>query len=248
MKLLNIPNIITLGNLTSGCLAIFTAFSAQIDNASKIKLIAFFVLVSLILDFMDGMLARALKIKSDLGKELDSLADVVSFGVVPTCILLLLFGKIDFSCACSNFFSFKFSYELISIAVALFSALRLAKFNLDVSQTKYFKGLATPANTIFILSVAMTHFLQPNFELSHYFVHPIFLILLILISCFLLISNIPMFSFKITQFSFSENYFRYIFLIGTIILIVIFQYAGLFFSIIGYVVISIIFRNKITNQ
>ena len=248
MKLFNLPNILTLGNLTSGCLAIFTTFSSTIDEVGKIKLIAILVSISLLLDFLDGMVARALNIKSDLGKELDSLADVVSFGLVPTCIFLLLFNKIDFNCTCPIPVQLRVSHELISIAIVLFSALRLAKFNIDETQASYFRGLATPANTILILSVALTRFLQPDFFLSPYFGNSYFLIGLIVVSCFLLISNIPMFSFKINGFGIKKNDFRYIFLLATIVLLFSFQFAGLFLAILCYILLSLVYKNKIIHS
>lgn len=246
MKLFNLPNALTMANLFCGCLAIITVFSGQLENDLKIKIIAFLVLFSLIFDFLDGMVARALNIKSDLGKELDSLADVVSFGVLPSCILLLLFGKTDFGFY--EFPYFSIGFEFFSISIALFSALRLAKFNLDETQTSYFRGLATPANTVLILSVALTKFLQPNFFLSSYFGDLSFLIGLIAVSCVLLVSNIPMFSFKITGFGFKKNDFRYFFLLATIVLLFSFQFAGLFLAILCYILLSLIYKNKIIHS
>ena len=208
MKLINIPNIITCCNLLCGCLSIFCGFHGDIDWA------CLYIVAGAVFDFFDGMTARALHISGPIGKELDSLADVVSFGIAPSVLcynIVLTVGGSE-------------TLALFSFIMAAFSALRLAKFNCDERQTTSFIGLPTPANALFW--IGLTYVIQlPMFG----FLHNAYLILaLMVILSYLLISELPMFSLKIKpgHMGFGENVVRYSFLAATVALIVGFALIG----------------------
>ncbi|MBC7617150.1 MAG: CDP-diacylglycerol--serine O-phosphatidyltransferase, partial [Pedobacter sp.] len=134
----HIPNAITCANLFSGCIGVVFAFKGELETA------AYFVLLSGIFDFFDGMVARLLKVKSAIGKELDSLADMVSFGFLPGVVMFQLLKAGDYS---NDYLPY------LGFIITVFSALRLAKFNIDERQTEDFIGLNTPMNTLFIVSL-----------------------------------------------------------------------------------------------
>src|SRR5690606_24042484 len=248
IKLFTIPNLLTLGNLFCGCLAVFVTlkFKQHIstlyylrnspaiehypnDNNLYLSIILGLLGLCLLFDLLDGMVARAMKINSEIGIQLDSLADMVSFGVVPGFLMMtLLLNSVE----TNSYFQFS------GILIILFSALRLAKFNVDTEQSTYFKGLATPANTILIFSLFWIQN-QNGFIISKEF-DLYFLIGITLISCYLLIANVPLFSFKLKGFAWKDNHYKYVFLIICIILLGIFQVSALPFIILLYIVISII--------
>src|SRR5690606_36285559 len=241
MKLFTIPKLLTLGNLFCGCLACITIGTINFDanpsynisNGISIGFILLFLIGSLALDLLDGMVARAMKINSEIVIQLDSLADMVSFGLVPGIIMFyMLYTSLE-----SDLVSFS------GLIITLFSALRLAKFNVDTEQSTYFIGLATPANTILIFSLFWIQN-QNGFIISKEF-DLYFLIGITLISCYLLIANVPLFSFKLKGFAWKDNHYKYVFLIICIILLGIFQVSALPFIILLYIVISIIFKKKI---
>src|SRR5690606_14303608 len=177
-------------------------------------------------DLLDGMVARALKINSAIGVQLDSLADMVTFGLVPGLIMMILINDSHIVHS-SNYLPY------LGLVITLFSALRLAKFNVDTEQSAYFKGLATPANTILIFSLFWIQD-QNGFIISEEF-DLYFLIGITLVSCYLLIANVPMFSFKFKGFAWKENHYKYVFLIICIILLGIFQVSALPFIILLYI-------------
>lgn len=238
MKLFTIPNFLTLGNLFAGCLSLlymtgyFGDDSIMIANAVMILMV-----ISLVCDLLDGMVARFMKINSDIGIQLDSLADMVSFGVVPGFMMVQMLGK-------TNVQSFN-EIELLGLIITLFSALRLAKFNVDTEQSTYFKGLATPANTILIFSF---YWLIANngFVISDKFDN-VFLLAIAFVTSLLLIANLPLFSFKLKGFAWKDNDYIYIFLFICIIFLILFKIASIPLIILTYILISIIFRKKITH-
>ena len=193
----HIPNIITSCNLLSGAMAVVLA-------AHSLFTLAFiFILVGAFFDFFDGMSARALKVGQPIGKELDSLADDITFGLAPSVMLFaILFPEIGW-------------WALISLLMAAFSALRLAKFNLDERQTSSFIGLATPANAIFWASL-ITFLSCAGYT-------PFWLCITMLVmsmaSCFLLVCELPFFSLKFHNMTWRENKVKYIFMIGAILLL-----------------------------
>lgn len=244
MKLFTIPNLLTLGNLFCGCLAIITLFSFrnEINSAQHlssniyINTILILLGLSLLFDLLDGMVARAMKINSEIGVQLDSLADMVTFGVVPGLLMMTLLNSLMETSSYLQYFG---------LLITLFSALRLAKFNVDTEQSTYFKGLNTPANTILMFSLFWIQN-QNGFIVSKEF--DIYILIgITILSCWLLISNIPIFSFKFKGFTWKDNHYKYVFLIISIILLALFQITALPFIILLYILISIIFRKKIVH-
>lgn len=238
MKIINIPNIITCLNLISGCMAIYFGFMGNIGLACLC------IVLGAVFDFFDGMTARALGVSGPIGKELDSLADVVSFGVAPAVLAYQVTQY--FNGGVPNPYDF-----IIAMLIAAFSALRLAKFNCDDRQTSSFIGLPTPANALFWIGITyviridgISDYLLNAAELS-YSIWGV----LVLCSCYLLISEIPMFSFKFKKghTGWTENKLRYSFLIAAIAIIAIFAViaqlpACLAVIILLYIIISIATR------
>jgi CDP-diacylglycerol--serine O-phosphatidyltransferase len=211
----HIPNALTCGNLFSGCIGIVYAFNGDL------KMVAFFVLLSGIFDFFDGFAARLLHVKSDIGKELDSLADMVSFGFLPGVImyqLLLING--------AGYLAFA------GFIITIFSALRLAKFNIDTRQTEDFIGLNTPMNTFFIISLP---WLTSDFTFIN---NTYFLIAIVLLTSYLLISEIKLFSMKMSGLSWSQNKYKFIFLILAIVLLAFIKFAAIPIILILYILFS----------
>ncbi|MBI5538694.1 MAG: CDP-diacylglycerol--serine O-phosphatidyltransferase [Bacteroidia bacterium] len=232
----HIPNFITSLNVLAGCLSIV----ASVEGFPVLA--AFFILAAAVLDFFDGFFARLLKAYSDIGKELDSLADVISFGVAPAFIIynllksVLIINEISFETV-----SIEDGLLLISpFLLVIFSALRLAKFNVDTRQTSSFIGLPTPANAILIASLPMVMAYTGSMKYFFIFLNLKFLIPLIFIQCFLLVSPIPMFALKFKNFALKENLVRYIFIILVIVLIIAFKIVAMPLIIVLYVILSII--------
>lgn len=214
----NIPNIVTCFNLLSGCIGIYFAFENRFD------LVAYCMIASGIFDFFDGMVARLLRVSSPLGKELDSLADVISFGMLPGVIYFKLLETQEYLSDYLPFFGF---------IITAFSALRLAKFNLDERQQTDFIGLNTPMNAFYVLSLP---FIAERLPTVIY--HPAFLFGSILITSYLLVSEFRLFSMKLTSLSWKENKFKYIFLILSAILLITFQFLAIPLILILYLILS----------
>lgn len=242
MKLFNLANILTLINLFAGCAALVLIFSPsyQVGTLSEgLQYVPYLTLASLIADYLDGMAARLTKsAESGIGKELDSLADVVSFGVVPAAVLYTLLTFYFKSVSTHESEWQIMAYSSPAFLVALFSALRLAKFNLDTQQTEGFIGLATPANTIFVMGLLMV-FLRNDYNLSHIILNPILLFGLVGLLSYLLIAEIPMFSFKFKNFGWPGNEVRYMFIIASLGLLVGFKFAGVSLAVVLYVLESL---------
>ncbi len=228
----HLPNVITLLNLLFGCMAVVAVFNA------KLELAAVFVLLSLLADFLDGFVARALKANSDIGKQLDSLADMVSFGLVPGIVLYTVFYM--GSSASDADENLLLAGRYFMLLVTLFSALRLAKFNIDARQTSYFIGLPTPANTLMIMSfpLILSH---DEFGLSALIYHPVFLLGFSMISAWLLIAEIPLFALKFKTFNFKNNKGPYLLLGISVLLLITCRYAAPPLIIFFYVILSLIF-------
>lgn len=202
-KLFTIPNVLTCFNLICGCIATGTAFYGNFQWA------ALFIVLGAIFDFFDGLSARALGISSPIGKELDSLADVITFGLAPSAIIFHLFHQVQYPewlIAGSKILPYS------AFIMAAFSALRLAKFNLDTRQTSEFIGLPTPANALFWSSLVLG---EHAFLVSGKFNAP-FLFLFMILFCMLLVAEVPMLALKFKNFSWEENKFKYILLIGAL--------------------------------
>ncbi|MFV0225734.1 CDP-alcohol phosphatidyltransferase family protein [Empedobacter falsenii] len=246
MKLFTIPNFLTLLNLSCGVLsAIFMISSNAQITTTTVTIVMVLMIISLVADFLDGMVARLMNIGSPIGKELDSLADCISFGVVPGLMLFSIFNHLSTDFIYENE-NLKISdLSLFAFLVPAFSALRLAKFNLDEDQSTYFKGLATPSNTLFIFSLFSIYYNKGqiiNPEIDTYL-----LIAVSIVFSILLIIDLPLFALKFKGLSWAENYYKYIFLIITIGLVAWLQVAAIPLIILLYIIISIIFRKEITK-
>lgn len=240
MQLFNLPNILTLINLLAGCGALVALFNYEADN------VIWFTAVSLIADFFDGMAARALKISSPIGKELDSLADVVSFGVVPSAIFYFLLNNTARAIAVGDIEKTAFLSAFPAFLFAAFAALRLAKFNTDERQTQGFMGLATPAATIFVVGL-LEIYLHNDFNLTQALSNSFVLYAFIAILCYMMIAEIPMFSFKFKNFSFAENKTQFVFLGISAVLLVFFRVAAFPLIILLYIFASII-QNRLSQK
>lgn len=227
----HIPNAITSANLLCGCLAIMQALSGNTTQAAML------IGLAALFDFFDGFAARLLKVSGEMGKQLDSLADVVSFGVVPGFIFFQI-SQIHFGT--------QSLYPYISMFIPIFSAIRLAKFNIDTRQTNSFIGLPTPANALLIGSLPFV--LQGSTTtLSSVIQHPIFLLLFPFVSAMLLIAELPLLALKFKHFGWKQNEFRYILILTCVISVIIFKFAGVALSVILYIIISAIY-NSINKQ
>ena len=226
----SLPNLFTGMNLISGGLAVF-ALITKFDF-----IVPFFICFSLICDFFDGFVARKMQIQSNIGKELDSLADVISFGLVPSFMILRMFNpemmiRLDLS---------SILLFVLPFTIAFYSALRLAKFNLETRDSEYFYGLNTPSNTIMILGIFLTYN-QGHFGFINLMENNIALLIgFLIIINYLLISNTPMFSNKSIKKQFKGNIpFIIIGIIG-LVSMVFFGYLGISIAILSYVLLSLL--------
>ena len=233
----HIPNFITLLNLFSGCIAL--VFALQGD----LQLAALFVGIAALMDFLDGFFARLLKVTSKIGKDLDSLADVVSFGVVPGAVLFALLKE-----SLGTFVTSEPTQLLIPFAgfiIPMFSALRLAKFNSDPRQEEAFYGLPTPANAMFVASLPLILLQTSNLlgiEMAYLYrglLNPVSLLALIIILSWLLIADFRLLSLKFKSLRWMQNQARYIFLILSVLLILLLYFAAAPFILLIYILISL---------
>ena len=215
----HIPNTITLLNQFSGIIACIFAYNSRFDLA------LLFVLIGATLDFMDGAMARLLGVSSPLGKELDSLADVITFGLVPGMIAFRLLAPLAEVWVYLPYLGF---------LITLFSTYRLGKFNIDERQTTSFIGLATPANAIFWLGLAY------GYQTLLSTMSPWMIVVAVVVSSYLLVCELPMFSFKFHNFGWADNRIRYIFIVGTIVLAVVLFKQSLPIIILWYVLLSVV--------
>jgi CDP-diacylglycerol--serine O-phosphatidyltransferase len=221
----HLPNLLTLLNLFLGCLAVLCLLSgggevpsghvpigdgaAAADN--PLYLVPWLVMGSIVCDYFDGLLARVLNVKSPIGKELDSLADMVSFGLVPGTILFVLLGMSvnAFALPATEYLRNPERWIVFAgFLVTLFSALRLAKFNVDTRQTSGFVGLPTPSSTVFVLGLLMVFLYGPN-SLQPWVLSPTLLAMTSAVLSFLLVAEIPMFSLKFEGGALRGNEERY---------------------------------------
>jgi len=256
----HIPNAITCGNLLCGCLAIVKAFEGDLVWA------AYLVGIALVLDFFDGFTARLLKVASPIGKDLDSLADMVTFGVVPGIVMfkmisLSLFVLDDsvatqgwtihpptFAQICLN------NLKYFAFIIPIFSAIRLAKFNNDTRQSDSFIGVPTPANAMVICSIPLFVNFNPAIltgcfsiiGIEEYFKNPFVLCLVSLIMSLLLVAPLPLLALKFKNFGWADNKMRFILIGLVVICIALFQFVGIPLAIILYILLSVI--NNIINK
>lgn len=227
----HIPNTLTSCNLISGCIAIVFALSANYTMALT------FIVVGAVFDFFDGMSARLLGVSSPIGKELDSLADVVTFGVAPSTMiytLLLTLSKSGWN------ETLAFAVPYVAFVMAAFSALRLAKFNLDERQTTSFIGLPTPANALFWGALIVGN--ENVFDENSYYIY--LLIILVFVSSWLLVAEIPMFALKFKHWGWRDNKVKYVFLISCLPILLIFGISGISVIIAWYICLSFLTTKK----
>ena len=227
----HIPNLITLLNLFSGCIALVFAIDLNFEMAF------FFVSLGIFLDFFDGFFARLFKVSSPLGLQLDSLADMVTSGLVPGFVMFLMLSKN----ADSSFIPY------LGFIITLGSCYRLANFNIDTRQTDSFIGLPTPANALLILSLPLV-MQHTNSELIYEFLKNQWVLLAITaFSAYILNAEIPLFSLKIKAFNFSKNKLQIIFLSISVALLIAFQFLGIPVVILFYVLLSVL-NNRGENR
>ena len=235
----SIPNLITSANLACGFFAIISISNGDLLFGSLV------VLLGACFDFFVGAAARILNASSPIGAQLDSLSDLVTFGIVPTYIAFVLLDSLD------NYEWLKYLAVLIAIA----SAYRLAKFNIDERQTVNFIGLPTPANALFWISIPLIQWqLQTdlNADLASFILtnitSPLGLVLSILISSYLLNAEIDLFSLKLKSLKWSENSYRFVLILSSIILLFILYFAAIPFILLLYLLLSFIKNYKESNE
>ena len=234
----HIPNAITLLNLASGLLAIIAIFKGYYDEAFL------FVCLGIFFDFWDGFFARKFKVSGELGLQLDSLADVVTSGVVPGLMIFKLLQDIQEDDTSIYYLTEDFYYmgfvPYLGFVITLASAYRLAKFNIDTRQTDSFIGLPTPANALFIMSIPMIQFDGTHEWLVNALFNPFVLLIISLVSAYMLNAEIPLFSLKIKDFSWDKNKLQVFFLAIAATLLLLLGFTALPIIILLYVVLSVV--------
>lgn len=214
----HIPNFLTCCNLVCGCLGIVFVTNGNLNAG------AYFVWIACAFDFFDGFAARMLKVSSPIGKELDSLADMVSFGLLPSMVMYVMLRD----ATASEYLPY------FAFSIAVFSALRLAIFNIDETQSDSFRGLPTPANALFITSLPL---LTGTVAIALF--EPWIVGAIVIISSYLLVSGIPLFALKFKNFSWGENKVRFTFLILSVLLVVALKISAIPLIILLYVALSL---------
>lgn len=230
----NLANAITLGNLFSGCIGAVHLILGDYQTT------AICIILSLVLDFFDGFVARALKANSNLGTQLDSLADMVSFGFIPGLAMFKMLEPFG-----NELFGLQLPFEIkyFGFLITLFSCLRLAIFNLDEEQKYYFKGLNTPSNTILVFG--LLYAFKETQSFSFLLENELYLLIFTVVSSWILISPIKMIAMKFKSMKLQDNYPKLALLIGSILILAIFKIVGIPMVILYYIFISIIFQKQL---
>jgi len=233
----HIPNAITLLNLLAGLLALIHAFNGNYNEAFSL------VCLGIFFDFWDGFFARIWKVQSPIGLQLDSLADMVTSGVVPGLVMYKMFGDIQENQSQYNLTEETYYMGVVpylGFLITLASCYRLAKFNIDTRQTDSFIGLPTPANALLIMSIPMIQF-HSEFEwLVDFLSNPYVLVGVTVLSSYLLNAEIPLFSLKLKSFSWEKYKMQVLFLILSLILIVLLEFIAIPIIILLYVILSVV--------
>ena len=235
----HIPNFITLLNLFCGCIAVVFAVM------NRLELAAIFVFLGIFFDFLDGFVARMLRVTSEIGIQLDSLADMVTSGVVPGIVMFQLLNMAQKEGWNLDLFGMHTDVGLLPLfgfAITLASAYRLAKFNVDENQATSFRGLPTPANALLILSMPLILLYQNNDVLNNVILNQWFLIGLTILSAFLLNSGIELFALKFNGLGFKENGVKYLFLIGSLVLLLTLKFLAIPIVILFYIISSLVLK------
>jgi CDP-diacylglycerol--serine O-phosphatidyltransferase len=237
----HLPNLLTLGNLFCGTLA--TIFAAE----GSFVLAGLFVVIGIFLDFFDGFAARLLNVSGELGKQLDSLADMVTSGVVPGIIMFKLLatthdlGAVGKETVAMNWVGFKFApIQLIGLVLTLGACYRLAKFNIDTRQSESFIGLPTPAMSLFVISLPLILKYSDIEFVQNLITNNYFLILITLLLTYLMNAEIPLFSLKFKEYSMKNNVVKYLFLLTSLGLILTLHFISIPIIIILYVTLSLV--------
>ena len=234
----HIPNTITLLNLIAGCVGIYLVFRNNLTGA------ALCIWIAAVFDFFDGFAARLLRVKSDLGLQLDSLADMVSFGVLPGFIMFILIENMSMV-EPGTLINPEYS-PFLALLIPVFSALRLAKFNIDERQTEEFIGLPTPANAFFISGFPLVLYqIGQSEEISNIMIvqtlfNPYFLVAVCIIFSLLLVAEVRLMSLKFKSFGWKENRIRYIFLLIAVVLIISMKLFAIHLIVLVYLLLSVI--------
>lgn len=235
----HVPNTITLLNLLCGCIAMIFASNNEFEMAF------YFVCLGIFLDFFDGFFARLFKVSGPLGLQLDSLADMVTSGLVPGLVMykMMLSSNVAMTEGWLQFFPY------LGFIITLGSCMRLAKFNIDTRQTDSFIGLPTPANALFILSLPLVldHYATDSLFVLEVLTEKWVLLLITLFSAYILNAEIPLFSLKIKKFNFKDNALQIIFLSSAVLLVIALNYLAIPLIIIFYVLLSIV-NNKFVKK
>jgi len=232
-----IPNAITLLNLLCGCIALVFAFHRDFEMAFG------FVSLGIFFDFFDGFFARLFKVSSPLGLQLDSLADMITSGIVPGLVMYQLMITNETSQETSYLQIFPYFGFIIAIG----SCYRLANFNIDTRQTDSFIGLPTPANSLFILSLPLVLKNTDSLFVIEALTNKWFLLIIALFSAYILNAEIPLFSLKIKKFNFKDNAIQIVFLMSSLLLLIFLNYLAIPLVIVLYVLLSVI-NNKLIKK
>lgn len=231
--LFTLPNLFTLTNLLAGCMAVVFVFSYRLEW------VGYCVLISLVADFLDGFAARFTKGATEMGKQLDSLADVVSFGLVPGAVMFhLMLQKYETNPGSLSALSI---YLLCAPAflLTLFAALRLAKFNVDHRQTESFVGLPSPASAIFIIGYLLA-FLHNSFGVSAFLFQLPVMYSVVIVFSLLMVLELPMFALKFKSFRWKGNEWAFSFIALSVVLLATLKFAAISLIVILYLIISLI--------
>ena len=224
----HIPNLLTISNLICGCIALYFTFQGELVFT------AYLIGLAAIFDFMDGATARLLNVSSPIGKELDSLADMVSFGLVPGSVVFHLLEEGALS-----------QYSFIALVIPIFSAYRLAKFNVDEDQNENFIGLPTPANCLVFISIPLITTFNSSSTIANLIEIPEILLIITVLLSLTLVSRINMFSLKFTNFNYKDNKLRFFLIMMSIILLTWLEFSAIPIIVMLYILMSI--ANKISN-
>jgi CDP-diacylglycerol---serine O-phosphatidyltransferase len=231
----HIPNIITLGNLFCGCIALVFVSKLNFEIAFL------FVCLGIFLDFFDGFFARLFKVSSPLGLQLDSLADMVTSGLVPGYAMFQLFQMTEYDSEVIN------KISVFGFIITLGACYRLANFNIDTRQTNSFIGLPTPANALFIMSLPLI-IIDNKFQiLTSVLINHWFLVAITLLSAFIMNAEIPLFSIKFKSKNLKDNLLQIIFLSISVLLLLVFKFFGVALVILFYVLLSVVMNNFSKN-
>jgi CDP-diacylglycerol--serine O-phosphatidyltransferase len=231
----HIPNLITLINLFCGCIALVFVSQANCWEDSFYFLMAFYmVCLGIFFDFFDGFFARLFKVSSPLGLQLDSLADMVTSGVVPGYVMYSMFEKSGHQLGNQAIIPF------LGFIVTLGACYRLANFNIDTRQTDSFIGLPTPANALFILSLPLVVEFSNSLIMLEILTNQWVLLLITLCSAYIMNAEIPLFALKVKKFNLKDNALQIVFLLVSLVLVVLLQYIAIPLIIIFYVLLSVV--------